>query len=118
MLNSYYLLIKPKLKIQLIMSILIMLTKCQCIAKKREVTYRILSNYLVYMRCPLQTNQTLQEIGACWHTKNAFLDFSSANFLQSQQILTNEITTHLTMRISTIYGDSQILQFLSDKQKW
>lgn len=69
---------------------------------KREVNYRILLNYLVYMRRPLQTNQTLQEIGACWHTKNAFLDFSSANFLQSRQIWTIEITTHLPMRISII----------------
>jgi len=72
---------KPK------MTVLIMSTNCSSLPeRKREINHKVISNYLVYMRQPLQTNQTLQEVGACWHTKIAFLDFSSTSFLQSQPI--------------------------------
>ncbi len=63
------------------------LTNCSALPEReRGINHRVISNYLVYMRQPLQTNQTLHEIGACWHTKIAFLDFSSISFLQSRPI--------------------------------
>lgn len=64
--------------------------------------------YLVYMRCPLQTNQIWQELAALLHTKNAFLDFISANLLQSQWVWVSQLK---------LKADKHVLTSLSTHQR-